>query len=111
MKRKEQDILQNSHLKESPFGVPENYFSNLNENLKGISGRSKVVTFRKWATYAAIAASFALLVAAGGMLLKWSDNQLPNGYAEAHEITDEDIMEYLIYTGVDIEDLEDLDLY
>ena len=111
MKREQQDILQDPQLKKTPFDVPENYFSNLNENLKGISGRSKVVTFRKWATYAAIAASFALLVAAGGMLLKWSDNQLPTGYAEAHEITDEDIMEYLIYTGVDIEDLEDLDLY
>ena len=70
-----------------------------------------MVTFRKWATYAAIAASFALLVAAGGMLLKWSDNQMPAGYAEAYEITDEDIIEYLIYTGVDVEDLEDLDLY
>ena len=111
MKREEQDILQDPQLKKTPFDVPENYFSTLNESLKGISRLSKVATLKRWATYTAIAASFALLVAAGGMLLKWSDNQMPAGYAEAYEITDEDIIEYLIYTGVDVEDLEDLDLY
>ena len=39
------------------------------------------------------------------------DNKMSVGYAEALEISDDDIIEYLIYTGVDIEDLEDLELY
>jgi hypothetical protein len=36
MKREEQDILQNTQLKKSPFSVPENYFSSLNESLTEI---------------------------------------------------------------------------
>ena len=110
MRRKEQDILQDPQLRETPFHVPENYFSTLNENLKGISKQSKVVTMKRWTRVAAVAAGFALLISAGGMFLDWSDKQMPS-FAEAHEITNEDIIEYLIYTGVDVEDLEDLDLY
>ena len=110
MKQKEQDILQEPQLRVTPFNVPENYFSTLNENLKGISKQSKVVPIKRRTTVAAIAATFALLIATGGMLLKWTDRQMPT-IAEVHEITDEDIIEYLIYTGVDVEDLEDLNLY
>ena len=41
------------------------------------------------------------------MLLKWNDT---DPYI-AQELTEDDIIEYLIYTGVEVEDLEDLDLY
>ena len=111
MKRNEHDILQNARLKKSPFDVPENYFSSLNESLQGISKQGKVVTLKLWVSYSAIAAAFAMLVAGGGMLLNRYDNKMSVGYAEALEISDDDIIEYLIYTGVDIEDLEDLELY
>ena len=107
MKREEQDILQNQQLKNSPFGVPENYFSSLNETLVNIPKKNRRSNAKKWVTYAAIAATFALLVAGGGMLLKWADE---DPYV-AQTLTDEDIIEYLIYTGVEVEDLEDLDLY
>ena len=110
MKRKEQDILQEPKLRETPFNAPENYFSKLNENLKGIPKQSKVVTMKHWTTLAAVAAGFALLITAGGMFLKWPDRHIAS-FAEAHEITNEDIIEYLIYTGVEVEDLEDLNLY
>lgn len=111
MKREEQDILQNTQLKKSPFSVPENYFSSLNESLTEIPKRSKTNNARKWVTYTAIAATFALLIAGTGILLKWDNNNSINGYAVAEELTEDDLVEYLIYTGVDLEDFEDLELY
>ena len=107
MKREEQDILQNAQLKNSPFNVPENYFSSLNKTLVEIPKKDKSTNLKKWVGYAAIAATFALLVAGSGMLLKWNDT---DPYI-AQELTEDDIIEYLIYTGVEVEDLEDLDLY
>ena len=111
MKREEHDILQNAQLKNSPFEVPENYFSSLNESLNNIPKRNNRTSIKKWVSYTAVAATFALLVAGGGLFLKWSESESNIGYAEAQEITREDIIEYLIYTGVEVEDLEDLDLY
>jgi hypothetical protein len=111
MKREEQDILQNTQLKNSPFSVPEDYFTSLNKSLSEIPKRSKETHARKWVTYTAIAATFALLVAGAGVLLKWDSSDQINTYAEAQKLTEEEIIEYLIYTGVDLEDFEDLELY
>ena len=111
MKREEQDILQNTQLKNSPFNVPENYFSTLNKSLSEIPKKSKNNNARKWVTYTAVAATFALLVAGAGILLNWDSNNPYNGYAVAQELTEDDIIEYLIYTGIDLEDFEDLELY
>ena len=111
MKREEQDILQNTQLKNSPFEVPENYFSALNKNLCEIPKRHRSNSARKWVTYTAIAATFTLLIAGAGILLNWDRNNSYNGYAEAQELTEDDIIEYLIYTGVILEDFEDLELY
>lgn len=111
MKREEQDILQNTQLKNSPFSVPENYISSLNKGLSEIPKKSKKNNARKWVTYTAIAATFALLIAGAGILLKWDNTDPHNGYAVAQELTEDDLIEYLIYTGVDLEDFEDLELY
>ena len=111
MKREEQDILQNTQLKNSPFSVPENYISSLNKSLSEIPKKSKNNNARKWVTYTAIAATFALLIAGAGTLLKWDNTDPYNGYAVAQELTEDDLIEYLIYTGVDLEDFEDLELY
>ena len=111
MKREEHDILQSTQLKDSPFSMPDNYITSLNETLSEIPKKDNRSSARKWVTYTAIAATFALLVTGGGMLLNWTNNDPYNGYAEAQELTDDDIIEYLIYTGVDLEDFEDLDLY
>ena len=78
----------------------------------------------------AIAAAAALLIAAGTFLLEresesdltqedyivFSEDMTNTIFYETDEIyaeavTEDDIIEYLIYTGVDVEDLEDLDLY
>jgi hypothetical protein len=111
MKREEQDILQNEQLKSSPFCVPDNYISSLQEDLNKIPKKKSDNRASRWISYTAIAATFALLVLGGGMLLMKSDNTTPVGYAEAQEITDDDIIEYLIYSGVDLEDFEDIELY
>ena len=111
MKREEQDILQNEQLKSSPFCVPDNYISSLNADLNKIPKKNAGTKVNKWISYAAIAATFALLILGGGMLLKWQDQAPTISYAEAQELTDDDIIEYLIYTGVDLEDFEDLELY
>ena len=110
MKREEQDILQNTQLKNSPFEVPENYFSSLNKSLYEIPKRNKNNNTRKRVTYTAIAATFTLLIAGASFLLNWNNNPY-NGYAVAENLTEDDLIEYLIYTGVDLEDFEDLDLY
>ena len=111
MKREEQDILQNEQLKSSPFCVPDNYISSLNADLNKIPKKNAGTKVNKWMSYAAIAATFALLILGGGMLLKWQDQAATISYAEAQELTDDDIIEYLIYTDVDLEDFEDLELY
>lgn len=102
--------MQSEQLKKSPFRTPENYLSSLEKELSNIPKKGNRTAFKKWISYTAIAATFALLVLGGGMLLKWPGNTKPTGYAEVHGLSNDDIVEYLIYTGVDLEDFEDLDL-
>lgn len=108
MKTEEKDILQNRQLKQTPYNVPEGYFSSLEQKLKDIP-QPKTVKLNLWrmaAPYATLAAMFTLIVAAGGFFLgkSWNENRITEQYAEA--VTDDDIVEYLIYTGVEIDELE-----
>lgn len=126
---KEKDILKDClQLKQMPFTVPEGYF----ETFKAEASKPMVrkLDFRtRIAPYAAMAAVFAFMVTAGTYLLEksapeyqmteedyvmFSDNMMTTiayemeyGYqlAEA-EISEEDIIEYLIYTGVSAEQIE-----
>ncbi len=102
MKTEEKDILQNRGLKQTPYDVPEGYFSSLEQNLKSIPWQNT----EKVTPYIAIAATFALIMAAGGFFVgkSWTENNIAEQYAEA--VTEDDILEYLIYTGVEIEELE-----
>ena len=108
MKTTEKDILQNRGLKQTPYDVPEGYFSSLEQNLKSIPWQNteKVTTWKKVTPYIAIAATFALIMADGGFFVgkSWTENNIAEQYAEA--VTEDDILEYLIYTGVEIEELE-----
>lgn len=122
MKNQDKDILRdNIHLKEMPFSTPDGYFDGLKQ--KATSCRCRTI----WNTstpYVVLAAMFALLVVAGSFFLEhiskdsyteedyivFSDNmtniifdEYEQQYAEA--ISEDDIIEYLIYTGTDIEDL------
>ena len=122
---KKTDILkENPQLKQMPFEVPEGYFADLKATVKSVrrgkTSNSKI-SFRL-----AVAAAFTALLAGGGFFLY----NVPAGnadsdflyypdevavailedycgsYAHVQEISQEDIIEYLIYMGDDIEDFE-----
>lgn len=129
--KQEKDILKDCpELKQMPFSVPDGYF----ESFKAETSRTRVHKVSFWnkvAPYAAVAAVFACLVTAGTFLLEstvpqyqiteedyvmFSDNimttiayemEYGSQIAEAElELSDEDIINYLIYTGVSAEFIE-----
>ena len=126
----EKDILKSEcRLKSMPYDTPDGYFADLKHSLKVHSNpvaepahTSKVMRI---VPQLALAASFALLVAAGGFFLGrssannfseedylvYSDDAMIETLYEtddlyADAITDEDIIEYLIYIGAEIDELE-----
>lgn len=114
------DILDNKSLKAMPYDVPEGYFDNLRSSLL----QKSVKPQKRWPSYIAIAASFALLIAAGGWLML---NDKPSDFSQedyivfsddmtntvmyeddlwyADAATEEDMIEYLIYIGTEIDEL------
>ena len=132
MKDLERDILQEASLKKCPYSVPEGYFESLKEKAVKYSKPAPAPVFqfkRVLMTAVSLAAMFILLVTAGTFLLEratpsesmtqedyivFSDGYLDlemyeDGmsaqYADA-SISAEDIVEYLIYTGVSEEFIE-----
>lgn len=132
MKKLEHDILQSSpELKKMPYTLPEGYFPSLKQELAAKTTAAPVVRVSLWrrlAPYISLAAMFVLMVAAGGFFLEHMTDQddytyedfivfsdsMTNAiyyetveqYAEASEPDEEDIVEYLIYTGVSAETIE-----
>lgn len=129
---KNTDILKEPSLKEMPFGLPENYFENLKKQTKGIARQDATVIRpkRRLVPYIA-AAMLAMLLTAGGFMLGWisgnenfteedyivfSDDMtniaydvISDQYADAETMTQDDIIEYLIYTGTEIEDMDEVE--
>ena len=114
------DILNNKSLKTMPYDVPEGYFEGLRQSLSQKRERQQIM----WPRYIAAAACLAFLVAAGGWFLSsksqpdffyedyivFSDEMTntimyeeEQWYAEA--ATEEDMIEYLIYIGAEIDEL------
>ena len=132
MKDLDKDILKEIEgLKEMPFCTPEEYFDKLKLSLKTIpehhSAPAKVLPWRKFTRIAAIAAAIASLITIGTIIgnngheydylseedyIVYSDEMTSTilmdyeQYAEAGELTIDDIIEYLIYIGAEIEDIE-----
>lgn len=127
--KKENDILKDCReLKGNPFTVPEGYFESFKAEARKPMVR-KVNFMDRIAPYAAVAAMFVFLVTVGTLFLDnttteyemteedyvlFSDSMMNSlayemGYmsqtAEA-EISEEDIINYLIYTGVTAEQIE-----
>lgn len=127
--KKENDILKDCmELKQMPYKVPEGYF----ESFKAEAVIPAVRKFSFWnrmAPYAAMAAVFVFLVTAGTLLLEksvpqyqmteedylmFSDNMMTSIAYEMEfgdqladaQISEEDIINYLIYTGVTPEHIE-----
>ena len=133
MKDFNRDILQDASLKNSPYSVPEGYFESFKEKAVKFSEPAKVAPTqfkRVLATALSLAAMFILMVTAGTMFLKgvtpdndlthedyivfsdgyfdlemYDTDSMAEHYADA-SISKEDIIEYLIYTGVSQEFIE-----
>ena len=125
MKKENMDILKDPKLKETPFTVPEGYFSTFKESVF-LKEHSTIVTHQnKSRRYIAIAASFTLLLGVGMGALKGlnktdgyddmdfmvlSDMSAENYYDllsyDDTELTEEDIIQYLIESGEDIDYIE-----
>ena len=132
MKDSERNIMYDDSLRKCPYSVPEGYFDSLKERAAKYAQPAPAPVFQfKRVLYTAVsmAAMFILMVTAGTLLLKGVtpaedlteedymvftdryidlelyDDGLSEQYADA-SITDEDIVEYLIYTGVSEELIE-----
>lgn len=127
--KKGNDILKDcTELKQMPFSVPEGYFESFKKE-NAMPACRKVSLWNRMAPYAAMAAVFVFLVSAGTFLLEksspdynmteedyvmFADNMMNtiayemefgSQIAEA-DLSDEDIINYLIYTGVTAEHIE-----
>ena len=133
MKDLQRDILQEASLKNCPYSTPEGYFESFKKKAVKYSQPAKVapLQFKRILTTAvSMAAMFILMVTAGTMFLKsvtpdsdltqedyivfsdgyfdlemYDTDGMTEQYADA-SISEEDIIEYLIYTGVSQEFIE-----
>ena len=127
--KKENDILKDCmELKQMPYKVPEGYFESFKAEAV-IPAVRKLSFWNRMAPYAAMAAVFVFLVTAGTLLLEksgpqyqmteedylmFSDNMMTSIAYEMEfgdqladaQISEEDIINYLIYTGVPVEMIE-----
>ena len=128
----EMDILKSAQeLKTMPYSVPEGYFGKMKAELKSCaleSDERRRPFVARLAPYAAMAAVFVFLVTAGTFLLErmtptvqeemdefyFYSNLMPvtDPYAiesvqlAPEEVAEEDIVEYLIYSGITAEVIE-----
>ena len=119
------DILKDPKLKETPFTVPEGYFSTFKESVYLKEDSAKAPRQNRSSRYIAIAASFTLLLGVGLGALRGldktdeyddidfmvlSDMSAANYYDllsyDDTELTEEDIIQYLIESGEDIDYIE-----
>ena len=127
MKQNDKDILAGrTDLKEMPYSVPERYFEDFRSQMKPTSAKENSL-YMRLAPYMAMAAMFILLVTGGTFLLRhatpeeeftqedfilFSDNLTNTIYFDTTEhiadaeIADEEIIEYLIYSGISAEEIE-----
>lgn len=123
------DILKYSsdELRKMPYTVPEGYFEQVKEEIsRSTAAEEGVSLWRKAVPYISVAATFLIMVSAGTFFLEkttqqdgmtyedylvHSDMLIEAEYEQDTQIADatiaaEDIIEYLIYTGVTAEDIE-----
>lgn len=123
------DILKYSsdELRKMPYTVPEGYFEQVKAEIsRSTAAEEGVSLWRKAVPYISVAATFLIMVSAGTFFLEKTTQQDGMTYedylvhsdmlieAEYEQdtqiadaaIADEDIIEYLIYTGVTAEDIE-----
>ena len=103
------DILENKdRMKDNPFIVPEGYFGEMAARASSVKKRRSV----NFVPYVSIAAAAVLLTAG---IWTWSalkGGSIPDLTADSStfQMSDEEIIAYLIYSGAEVEDIE-LDEY
>lgn len=129
----EKDILQEPKLKKMPYSIPEGYFEKMKAEARKCTEPAPVhiSIWTRLAPYAGIAAMFLFILTLGKLFVgqKAADtagtltedistyedylvfSDIPDVYlnepeTEAEGIADEDIIEYLIYIGATVEDIE-----
>ncbi len=123
------DILKYSsdELRKMPYTVPEGYFEQVKAEIsRSTAAEEGVSLWRKAVPYISVAATFLIMVSAGTFFLEkttqqdgmtyedylvHSDMLIEAEYEQDTQIADatiaaEDIIEYLIYTGVTAEDIK-----
>ncbi len=125
MKENRRDILaERPELKDMPYSVPEGYFNSFKAQMKPYGKVRR--PWKKMVTYVSAAASVVLLVGAGITFSQRISNEAEftqedffafsgsfdnaeyydmSQLADA-EIADEDIIDYLIYSGISAEEIE-----
>lgn len=129
----EKDILQEPKLKKMPYSIPEGYFEKMKAEARKCTEPAPmhISIWTRLAPYAGIAAMFLFLLTLGKLFVGQQDadtagtltedistyedylvfSDMPDIYlnepeTEEEGIADEDIIEYLIYIGATIEDIE-----
>ncbi len=113
----QKDILKDSKLKEQVFTVPEGYFETLKSQLKEKREQTgKTSLAGRLVPYLAIAASFALIAVVGSAILKrtvvpseeQSFETFYNSQLISEQISDSEIVDYLLYSGISAEGITNL---
>lgn len=129
----EKDILQEPKLKKMPYSIPEGYFEKMKAEARKCTEPAPmhISIWTRLAPYAGIAAMFLFILTLGKLFVGQQDadtagtltedistyedylvfSDMPDIYlnepeTEEEGIADEDIIEYLIYIGATIEDIE-----
>ena len=132
--QEKKDLLQSMpELKKMPFRVPEGYFESAMGQAKSHSLRNGNKLWSKIYPIASMAAMFAVIAVTGTLILRNGlfgtnesqqmqmedylvysgydftslDYQAENNQLAEADIDSEDIVQYLIYTGISVEDLEE----
>ena len=129
----DKDILQEPKLKKMPYSIPEGYFEKMKAEARKCTEPAPVhiSIWTRLAPYAGIAAMFLFILTLGKLFVGQQDadtagtltedistyedylvfSDMPDIYlnepeTEEEGIADEDIIEYLIYIGATVEDIE-----
>ncbi|MBQ0043550.1 MAG: hypothetical protein KBT05_00840 [Bacteroidales bacterium] len=112
------DILDNKELRKMPYKVPEGYFAaKPAQMMAAVKEKPRQSVVRRFVPYVAAAASFLILIAGGTFLLDKHTQALPeDNYYSAdaqlyNEISEEDMIAYLIYSGAHVEEFEFSDFF
>ena len=130
MDNKKRDILaEHAGLRSNPYAIPEGYFESFKADMKQMAQPQQTPLLHRLMPYASIAAVFVFLVSAGTLFLQkftpaddftqedylvFSHNAMNAEYYDYEsmdqiadaEIAAEDIIEYLIYSGITPEEIE-----